>query len=57
MTATYKDLFEDEVAAILRSLPFTGSVRIGFYSFYPAGMICEDGMGAVPPFSTSRAVT
>ena len=44
MTTTYKGLFEDEVAAILRSLPFTGSVRIGFYSFYPAGMICEDGI-------------
>ena len=44
MTATYSGLFEDEVAEILRLLPFRGSVNIGFYTYYPAGMICEDGI-------------
>ena len=44
MKTTFTGLFEDEIAEILRFLPFRGSVKSGFYTWYPAGMICEDGI-------------
>lgn len=42
---TYSDLFEDEVAEILRCLPFNSTVIMdAHHEFYPASMICEDGI-------------
>lgn len=42
---TYTDLFEDEVAEILRNLPHgTMVIMDAWHEFYPASMICEDGV-------------
>ena len=42
---TYTDLFEDEVAEVLRGLPFSSTIIMDAHSeFYPAAGICEDGI-------------
>lgn len=43
-TVVYADLFEDEVAEVLRDIPGTGAVVMDAHrEFYPARMMCEDG--------------
>lgn len=42
---TYADLFEDEVAEILRDLPFRSTIIMDSrHEFCPAAGICEDGV-------------
>ena len=43
MKTVYTDLFEDEVADLLRENP-TASVECGNYTYSPSAMICEDGI-------------
>ena len=44
-TFTYTDLFEDEVAEIVRDLPHDSTIIMDAYrEFYPANMMCEDGV-------------
>ena len=44
-TITYSDLFEDEVAEVLRDHPLQNTIIfIDRYMFCPANMICEDGI-------------
>jgi len=43
-TVTYTDLYEDWIAEILRELPHNSVVEDGYYSFYPACAVCEDGI-------------
>lgn len=44
-TITYQDLFEDEIAEILRNLPHNSVIeRNDVYTYRPASMICEDGI-------------
>ena len=40
----YADLFEDEVAEILRYLPARSVITDSHNEFIPAAMICEDGI-------------
>lgn len=40
----YTGLFEDEVAEILRYLPARSIIIDNHNEFYPAAMICEDGI-------------
>ena len=41
----YADLFEDEVAEVLRDLPFSSTIIMdAHHEFYPAAGICEDGI-------------
>ena len=40
----YADLFEDEVAEILRYLPARSVITDNHNEFLPASMICEDGI-------------
>lgn len=41
---TYTDLFEDEIAEVLRSHPDLNAITDAHREFYPARMICEDGV-------------
>ena len=44
-TVTYSDLFEDEIAEVLRDHPLAGTfIFIDRYMFSPACMICDDGI-------------
>lgn len=44
-TVTYSDMFEDEIAEVLRDRPLAGTfIFIDRYMFSPACMICEDGI-------------
>ena len=41
----YSNLFEDEVAELLRELPHNNAIEPNdMYTYYPASMICEDGI-------------
>ncbi len=44
MSKTYSGLLEDEIAELLRSLPGDHSITTAYHSYYPARMICEDGI-------------
>ena len=43
-TYSFSDLFEDEVAEVIRSAGHRSRIACGLFSWAPACMMCEDGI-------------